>query len=276
MGDNEVVPSRDLNRNYIIFDVLFLVTFSVVLLITKRRLTFIFSIIGGIVYFLVDWGIFYKALSTRVVKGANPAAFLFWLSMSYGMTNFAWIWLLLRREKEKRKLELSFIIIVAWISIPLITDITGKKIDIQISRGTSKYHGVMAILLFIGYMIVIVHNMIREDKYRISIPWLMFTGILVQFAWEAILLIYGIRKSGYGPLIVDSLLETNLGVPFIFFIQKFVLSYINEDLTMVKAVPITEPAKSVDTPSGINSQELLIKESQTPKESISEIELATI
>ena len=53
----------------------------------------------------------------------------------------------------------------------------------------------------------------------------MTIGVLVQFGWEAGLLIGGIRSAGFFtveeklvPLIVNSLLETNLGMPYVYFI----------------------------------------------------------
>ena len=49
--------------------------------------------------------------------------------------------------------------------------------------------------------------------------------MLVQFGWEAGLLIGGIRSAGFAtlteklrPLLVNSLLETNLGMPYIYLI----------------------------------------------------------
>jgi len=63
----------------------------------------------------------------------------------------------------------------------------------------------------------------KEREKRVDIPWLLAIGILVQFGWEAGLLIGGIRSAGFAtlaeklrPLIVNSLLETNLGMPYIY------------------------------------------------------------
>ena len=54
-------------------------------LITKEVYSslFIGILAGGLLYFLVDYGIFYLALGTRQVVGADPFAFLLWLSVSY-------------------------------------------------------------------------------------------------------------------------------------------------------------------------------------------------
>ena len=81
-------------------------------------------------------------------------------------------------------------------------------------------------LLFIGYLILIAYNLRQQDEARhIRIPWLLAMGILVQFGWEAGLLIGGIHSAGFSSmeqklstLVVNSLLETNLGMPYIYLL----------------------------------------------------------
>lgn len=122
----EVVPARSLNYLYIWLDIAFLVLFTALLVWRKKYLTVLFALAGGVLYFIVDYGIFYLALGTREVDGANPAAFLLWLSMSYGMTNFAWICLFLARDK--RLLEWSVLIIAWWIACPLLAQNFGAPL----------------------------------------------------------------------------------------------------------------------------------------------------
>jgi hypothetical protein len=225
----QVIPSRSLNGLYILLDCLFLVLFCAALLWQKKRLTFLFAMFGGILYFLVDWGIFYHLLGTRKVTGMNATPFLFWLSMSYGITNFAWIWLWL--EKDKHVKEWALLIISGWFCSALLSQQYGGPATIHIERGTA-YHGIMALILFVGYVAVVLHNFMEEDQ--ISVVRLNIIGIVVQFSWEAVLLVCGIRNPGFGPIVVDSLIETNLGLPYIYFIQKAVLSRWNEDLSANK------------------------------------------
>jgi hypothetical protein len=56
---------------------------------------------------------------------------------------------------------------------------------------------------------------------RVNLLWLMAIGIGVQFAWEASLLINGIRPSMWQPVVIDSLIETNPGMPYIYYIHKY-------------------------------------------------------
>ncbi|HOI46884.1 MAG TPA: hypothetical protein PLR26_04020 [Bacilli bacterium] len=60
-----------LNQLYVYLDIVFLIVFLTLLVVTKRKLTFLFVLAGGIIYFVADYGIFYLLLGTRVVQGAS-------------------------------------------------------------------------------------------------------------------------------------------------------------------------------------------------------------
>ncbi len=218
----EIIPSRVFNVLYIYIDIVWLFIFLAILLYFKRYLAAIAGFIGAILYFIIDFGVFYLLLGTRVVEGANPATLLLWLSISYGFTNFAWIWLWL--DRDGHALEWSILIISGWFTTALLSQNFGNSLsEVTIYRGTSSYHGVMALILFIGYAILIIMNLKNKaPEKKINIIWILAIGILVQFSWEAVLLITGIRATGWMPLIINSLLETNLGVPYLFLIHRAV------------------------------------------------------
>ncbi len=228
----EVIAARTMNGLYPILDILFLLSLLAVLLATKRFQAAIAGLLGGILYFLVDYGIFYLALGTRVVTGADPMWFLLWLSMSYGFTNFVWIWVWL--DRDHHALEWSLYILSGWLCVALLSQNFGGSFGtISISRGTADYHGVMALMLFVGYAILIVHNL-RAKREPYDIKWILAIGILVQFGWEAVLAITGIRNQSLQTLIVNSLLETNLGLPYLFLIHRAVNRRWDEALRVKK------------------------------------------
>lgn len=227
---SEVIAARSLNGLYIVLDILFLLTLAAILVMTRRRVALFVGLLGGILYFLVDYGIFYLALGTRQVVGADPFWFLLWLSMSYGFTNFAWIWVLL--DRDDRSVEWSILIIAGWLTVALMSqNFGGGWPQIEISRGTSSYHGVMAVILFVGYAVLCVHNLRAPVEHRAPIVRILVIGILIQFAWEFILLITGIRPAGILPIVVNSLLETNLGLPYFYLIHRAVMGRYREDGT---------------------------------------------
>ena len=145
--------------------------------------------------------------------------------MSYGFTNFTWIWLWI--SKDKNLFEYTTLILGWWLCCPLIVKTfgTGENI-ITIQRTTGAYHGYMAIILFVGYLGIILWNVTRKKREeKINMPWLLSIGILVQFGWEVGLFLGGIRSAALtsvmdklAPMVINSLLETNLGMPYIFLI----------------------------------------------------------
>lgn len=227
----EVIASRSMNYLYMWIDIGFLIILLGLLIWKKKYQAAIVGLLGGVLYFAVDYGIFYAALHTRVVTGADTAWFLLWLSMSYGFTNFSWIWLWL--DKDKNLLEWSLLIPLGWLVNGWISKAVGDSTGvISITRGTGNYHWVMAIFLLVGYGYLIIHNLRAPKEKRYPILWILAIGILVQFSWEASLAITGIRNQSWMTLIVNSLLETNMGLPYLFLIHLFTNRKRGEDLRL--------------------------------------------
>ena len=90
---------------------------------------------------------------------------------------------------------------------------------IRIQRGTGAYHGVMALLLAAGYITLIVRNLAVPGP-RVDLLRLLAIGVGIQAAWELVLLLSGIRPPSLVPFVVNSLLETNLGMPYLFLIHE--------------------------------------------------------
>lgn len=229
----DFIVSRTFSSLYIVLDIVWLMIFAALLLYFKKRQALIAGILAGIIYFIVDYGVFYKALGTRHIEGADPLWFLLWLSMSYGFTNFAWIWILL--DRDKNAVEWSLIPIIGWITIGQLSQNLGSGFgEISISRGTGAYHGFMALILLAGYLFIIFNNLKGKDK--VNILWLVAIGIGVQFAWEASLLISGIREAAWQPVVINSLIETNLGLPYAYYIHRYCSKRWHEDLSENQAV----------------------------------------
>ncbi len=224
----DIMVARTFNSLYIILDIAWLLLLICVLLVFKRRMALFVGLLGGVLYFVVDYGIFYTLLGTRQVHGADPFWFLLWLSMSYGFTNFAWIWLLL--DRDGHAVEWSVLPILGWMTVGQLSQNFGTGfVGISISRGTGSYHGVMALILCVGYLILIFYNL--KGREKVNILWIMAIGIGVQFAWEACLLLNGIRPAAWQPIVVNSLIETNLGLPYLYFIHKSISNHWKEDLS---------------------------------------------
>ncbi len=221
----ELIARRQFFPLYIWLDIAFLIVFALLLFWKKKYMTLTVGAVMGIVYMLVDYGIFHLLCHSRSISdGYSLFWVLLWMSISYGFTNFAWIWLWI--SKDRHLFEWSLLILSWWFCCPLICKtFAGSQTPIVIQRTTGSYHGYMALILFFGYLGVIFYNLWQKKREkRVNIPWLLAIGILVQFGWESGLLIGGIRSAGFSfaeklsPLIVNSLLETNLGMPYVYLI----------------------------------------------------------
>jgi hypothetical protein len=220
--------ARTFSSLYIILDIVWLLGLAGFLLYLKKRMAVIVGLLASVLFFLVDYGIWYQLLGTRQIEGGDPFWVLLWLSVSYGLTTFAWIWLLLDRDGHAA--EWSLLLILGWVTIGQLSQQFGAGLaEISISRGTGSYHGIMALILCIGYSIVIFGNL--RGRERVNILWLLAIGIGVQFAWEAALLLSGIRPALWQPIVVNSLVETNIGIPYLYFIHKYVAKRWREDLS---------------------------------------------
>ena len=242
---DDIIARRQFVPLYIWLDIAFLVLFAAALLWKKKYMTVLVGIFFGFVYFAVDYGLFHLVFHARSIEGGNLFWVLMWMSMSYGFTNFVWIWLWI--SKDKHLPEWSLLILFWWLCCPMLAATFGAgQTPIIIQRTTGAYHGWMALILFIGYAGVIGWNLHQKDRsLRVNIFWLLAIGILVQFGWEAGLLLGGIRSAGFEnfsdkilTLVTNSLLETNLGMPYIYLIFLAYSAKFTEQLKK-RATPLT-------------------------------------
>lgn len=218
-------PGRSLNLLYIILDSAFVLFFVIFLFLRKRKTAAIVGLMAGVLYYVVDYVFFYHVSHSRVVMfgDANApewgyAIYLLWHELSSGITNFALLWLCISKDKD---LKLWLLMVIGWWFVcPAISELGGGA-TISTYRTTTAYHAPMAIILVIGYGALIIYDLIVEKEKRVNVFWLNAIGIGVQFAWESAFLLYGIREwnqSAIPTLIIDSLIETNLGMPYLYAI----------------------------------------------------------
>lgn len=214
----DVTAARTFSTLFIWLDCAWLVVLAAILWWRRKLLAILVGLLGGVVYFAVDYGVFFLALRTRQVAGADPLLVLLWLSISYGFTNMAWAWLML--DRDGRGVEWSLLVVSGWLAVAFLSASFGARFPvISIRRGTGAYHGVMALLLAAGYGALIVRNLAGR-RPRVGLVRLLAIGVGIQAAWELVLLLAGIRPPSLVPFVVNSLLETNLGMPYLFLIHE--------------------------------------------------------
>lgn len=237
-SEGGVIAERMFNYVYMYLDSAFLVALLAFLIVRKKYLTAIFGLFGGLLYFVIDYGIFHLATGSRHIEGGDLAAVLWWMSMSYGFTNFVWIWMWYSRDEHK--FAWTALIVFWWFCCPMLSETFGQNSPVvHIWRETGAYHGYMALILFTWFAAAIVFNIVVKDKKKhLPLGWLFATGVAVQFGWEFMLLVGGIRSAQIVgsfsdklmTLVVNSLLETNLGSVTSYLIYVAVTAKLTENL----------------------------------------------
>lgn len=113
----EIIARRQFPPLYIWLDLAFLAVYLFLLLWKKKYMTVLVGAVMGLVYMLVDYGIFHLVCRSRTIsEGYSLFWVLLWMSVSYGFTNFTWIWLWISRDSHL--FEWSLLILSWWFCCP--------------------------------------------------------------------------------------------------------------------------------------------------------------
>ena len=107
-------------------------------------MTVLIGVLAGILYLLVDFGIFHLVCHSRsITEGYSLFLVLLWMSMSYGFTNFAWIWQWISKDRDL--FLWSFLILLWWFVCPLLCDLQSCRYAADrhsaYNRGISRVYG---------------------------------------------------------------------------------------------------------------------------------------
>ena len=143
----EIIAQREFLPAYMLFDTIFLLVYAALLLKKKNYMTTLVGFSAGILYMLVDYGIFHLVCHTRSIsEGHSLFWVLLWMSMSYGFTNFTWIWLCLTKDRHLK--EWTLLILLWWFCCPMLSQtFGGDAAPVLIQRTTGAYHGYMTLLV---------------------------------------------------------------------------------------------------------------------------------
>jgi hypothetical protein len=76
-----------MNLAYPLLDSIFILFFCGLLIMSKRYRAFVWGLAAGLLYFIVDFGIFHLLTRSRTItEGFSLFWILLWMSFSYGIT----------------------------------------------------------------------------------------------------------------------------------------------------------------------------------------------
>lgn len=218
---------RNFGIDYIFFDIAFLVIFIFLLIKSKKKIPLIFLFVGGIINFLIDWGIWYNLSDIREISipdnflpflsfGLKIVIFFIWFSISYGL-EYAWVFLMF--DKKTKKMKWTAILFIGWILVALLSQLLPlNDVNITAVRHMGSLRIWRVLIVLIGYFVLLILGY----KWK-RIVYLFLIGFAVHFMMEFSLLITGVRPDSFLILLENSLVEFNMGIPILYLFYDKIL-----------------------------------------------------
>lgn len=219
------IVARLFDMDFIYLDLLFCALWMTILLIRKKRLQFIFGLLGAVIVFISDDLIWYHLQGTRVLDTVpfNNDLFLLYFSFTYGMIEFSYVATMISAKNWKTMLSWSLFLYGGWFATGFLSSwlhIDDRSISIY-REMTDIGRWIQISMVVGGYLLLILFKYKWKPFKNLSwlkLGYLFLVGFLVHFGMEITLLAAGIRPldGSLVILIFNSLLEFNSGVPVIF------------------------------------------------------------
>lgn len=214
LGDH--IVQREVNPSIILFDTLAVLIWLTALIQNKRWIALSFSTIGFALYYFIDAVVWMTWMKNRSIESAlNPYLVQVWLQLGPGVIHPSFVCLMLEgtfgpyRQKIRREFWCVLFVGVQFVPALMQQSIHFDGI-IRISRDMNLQRWMFVLLTVIGYLYLI--------SQRVSVPslWKLFLiCVTVEGCFELSLFISGIRKASFQTMIMDAIVEFNVGAGLI-------------------------------------------------------------
>jgi hypothetical protein len=225
--------ARNFEFDYILFDALFLAIWVALLIWQKRFGPLKAGLILAVIVYLIDAIIWTR---TGVREYGIPAPWFkhpvdFMMDVSYGIVAFSWVWIAFERRSFRDVAFWTILLFVGWLILPFASRwISLVDIPIMTNRHMSSRVWLHVTVVVVGYVALIVLG--YDWKTILYVFW---AGCMLAFAMEFPLFVSGIRPTGVTFLIYETLILTNLGVPYLYIIETKILPLLSRRLAARKA-----------------------------------------
>lgn len=219
------IVQRSVDSSIILFDSLAVILWICCLLYHKYWRPFYFCIIGYCVYYFVDAILWMQFMNVRWIHSSyNPFLVQLWLQLGPGIIHPSFVILMFesvfgpQRNDIKREFWIVLFLLVQFTPCLLQQSFKFGNL-IEVGRTMQSQRWLFVLLAGIGYMILIQQKVSRKNL------WLIFMICFgVEGCFELSLYISDIRIASMKTMIVDSIIEFNVGAGLIFYLWKLMMS----------------------------------------------------
>ncbi|MFW9920443.1 MAG: hypothetical protein ACFFED_12645 [Candidatus Thorarchaeota archaeon] len=240
----QILVERFFHIDFILMDLIFCLIWILLILKAGYRLEFGLGLLGIIVNFIVDFGIWFNVQGIRTLEGPlDPLLFFIYFSTTYGMIEYSYVALMFRLNENRDRVLYTSILYAGWFISGLLSQIIPlNDTIIHVTREMSVYRVPQVLIVIIGYLGLYILPKYWKEMDKIQLKYLLYlfiVGILVHFGMEFTLWLAGIRPSPISGVLSEflfnSFLEFNTGVPILFILWTYLKNRISRCEGIVKA-----------------------------------------
>jgi hypothetical protein len=223
--------ARTFDMDFMYLDIAFCAVWMLVLFRQKHTIALCFGLLGAFIVFFTDDVLWLHIQHTRTLEVPfNRDLFLVYFSFTYGMIEFSYVTVMFGAKSVTTKALWTLFLYGGWLATALISQHAGiDDRTIQTARDMSNARIIQIALVAGGYLLLLMLKYTWRPMMSLTLPrmlYLFLVGTIVHFGMEITLLASGIRpaENYVDVLLFNSLLEFNMGVPFLYILWTAVKS----------------------------------------------------
>ena len=234
---------RVFDADFILFDLVFTVMWVIILYKKGYIKPLLFGLMGILVNFIVDYGIWYSIMGIRTVEGLpswmSPLSFFVYFSITYGIMQYSYVQAMFTKrldqpEREKKeRAQISVLLFLGWLIIAYLSVLLPlNDLEITVTRTMTDQRFIEVLVVIVEFALLgfLAHNKKFGIDWKL-IGYIFFVGFFVHFSMEFTLFLPGIRKSSIFDLVFNSLLEFNMGTPILYVMLNVLIPHLEKRKT---------------------------------------------
>jgi hypothetical protein len=187
----------------------------------KRRGALFVGLICGLFFYALD-GIIWTATGVREYE--LPAARLkfpvdFMMDVSYGILGFGWAWIAFEHKSARDVLAWTALLFAGWLIVPFAS----KWVPLIDAQVVTVRHMASRVWLHIAVVIIGYAVLLALGYPLARVLYVFWVGCMLAFMMEFALLASGIRTYNLTLLAYETLILTNMGIPYLYVIRDRIL-----------------------------------------------------
>ena len=227
---SEHTVAREVSSSIILFDTMAVIIWMSVLVYYNKRRAICFALIGFVIYYLVDAILWMTIMKIRWIESAyNRYLIQVWLQLGPGVIHPSFVCMMFegtfgaKKENEKRELWFLLFLLVQFTPCFMQLQFPGHS-TIRVGRTMESQRWIFILVSLLGYLYLVYKNVSVKKLLQI---FLICTSVEALF--ELSLYTSGIRKATLLTIIMDSILEFNVGAAFVVVLWRLFHSEIDRE-----------------------------------------------